>query len=78
MDIEEVKKIRDMFERGEIKQEDMDIETQQAIIQLCRSEIEEIREEITSIRKERNMYKNILNDIEDVQGILGSLTDSNE
>lgn len=78
MDIEEVKKMRDMFERGEIKQEDMDIETQQAIIQLCRSEIEEIREEITSIRKERNMYKNILNDIEDVQGILGSLTDSNE
>ena len=78
MDIEEVKKMRDMFERGEIKQEDMDIETQQAIIQLCISEIEEIREEITSIRKERNMYKNILNDIEDVQGILGSLTDSNE
>lgn len=66
MDIEEVKKMRDMFERGEIKQEDMDIETQQAIIQLCISEIEEIREEITSIRKERNMYKNILNDIEDV------------
>lgn len=78
MDIEEVKKMRDMFERGEIRQEDMDIETQKAIIQLCRSEIEEIREEITSIRKERNMYKNILNDIEDVQGILGSLTDSNE
>lgn len=78
MDIEEVKKMRDMFERGEIRQEDMDIETQKAIIQLCRSEIEEIREEITSIRKERKMYKNILNDIEDVQGILGSLTDSNE
>lgn len=78
MDIEEVKKMRDMFESGEIRQEDMDIETQKAIIQLCRSEIEEIREEITSIRKERNMYKNILNDIEDVQGILGSLTDSNE
>ena len=68
--IEEVRKMRDMFERGEIKQEDMDIKMQFAIADLYKSEIEEIREEIYKDRKEIDLYNKMTNSLNDVQKLL--------
>lgn len=68
--IEEVRKMRDMFERREIKQEDMDIKMQYAIADLYKSEIEEIREEIYKDRKEIDLYNKMTNSLNDVQKLL--------
>ena len=68
--IEEVRKMRDMFERGETKQEDMDIKMQYAIADLYKSEIEEIREEIYKDRKEIDLYNKMTNSLNDVQKLL--------
>ena len=68
--IEEVRKMIDMFERGEIKQEDMDIKMQFAIADLYKSEIEEIREEIYKDRKEIELYNKMTNSLNDVQKLL--------
>lgn len=55
--MEDIKKIRDRFERGEISQKDMDIETQKKILKLYKEEIEEIRADINAIRNETDTYR---------------------
>ena len=55
--MEDIKKIRDKFERGEISQKDMDIETQKKILKLYKEEIEEIRADINAIRNETHTYR---------------------
>ncbi len=61
--MENIKKIKERFERGEILQEDMGIETQKKVAKLYKEEIEQIRDKITVIRKETNKYKKKINEL---------------
>ena len=61
--MENIKKIKERFERGEILQEDMDIEIQKKVAKLYKEEIEQIRDKITVIRKETNKYKKKINEL---------------
>ncbi len=61
--MENIKKIKERFERGEILQEDMDIEIQKKVAKLYKEEIEQISENITAIRKETNEYKKKIDEL---------------
>lgn len=63
--MENIKKIKEKFERGEITQEDMDIETQKQVAKLYKEEIEQIRENIADIRKETRNYKKKIDSLKD-------------
>jgi len=63
--VENIKKIKEKFERGEITQEDMDIETQKQVAKLYKEEIEQIRENIADIRKETRNYKKKIDSLKD-------------
>lgn len=70
--MENIKEIKEKFERGEISQEDMDIETQKKVANLYREEIEQIRENITAIRKETSEYKKKIAELDKVNDLLDS------
>ncbi len=54
---DEIKEIKDKFERGEIAEEDIDQETQEEIMKMYKEEIEDIREDILVLREENKMYE---------------------
>lgn len=70
--MENIKEIKEKFERGEISQEDMDIETQKKVANLYKEEIEQIRENITAIRKETSEYKKKIAELDKVNDLLDS------
>lgn len=55
--MKDVKKIKDDYDKGKIKLEDITIEEQKEIAKLYKKEIENTREEIIKIRMEINSYK---------------------
>lgn len=69
-DIEEIKKIRDLFERGAIKQEDLDLDVQFAIADLYKSEIEAIRDDIYNTKKDIALYNKMINNVDEMQKLL--------
>ncbi len=70
--IKELEKIKDMFECGEISQDEMDIETQIAIADLYKKEIENIREEISDYRKEMEICDKMIDEVDCAQQMLDS------
>ncbi len=69
-DIEEIKKIRDLFERGAIKQEELDLDVQFAIADLYKSEIEAIRDDIYNTKKDIALYNKMINNVDEMQKLL--------
>lgn len=69
----EIENIKEKFERGEITQEDMDIETQYKVADLYKKEIENIREEISDYRREIEICDKIINEVDYAQKILNNL-----
>lgn len=55
--MENIEKIKEDFENGKIKKEDIDIETQKKIAELYKSEIEKNRQDIIKIREEIKGYR---------------------
>lgn len=55
--MESIEKIKEDFENGKIKEEDIDIDTQKELAKLYKEEIENNRKEIFKIREEIDMYK---------------------
>ncbi len=72
-EINEIINIKEKFERGEIAQKDMDIETQNAIAYLYKKEIENIREEISDYRKEIEICDKIISEVDYAQNLLNNL-----
>lgn len=72
-DLENVKKMKELFECGKIKQEEMDIDMQLAIAELYKSEIESLREDISKSKKERAIYLDMINNVDAAQDILNNL-----
>lgn len=71
-DLENIKKMKELFECGKIKQEEMDINMQLAIAELYKSEIESLREDISKSKKERAIYLDMINNVDSAQDILDS------
>lgn len=69
----EIENIKEKFERGEITQEDMDIEIQYKVADLYKKEIENIREEISDYRREIEICDKIINEVDYAQKILNNL-----
>lgn len=72
-DINEIRNIKEKFDRGEISQSDMDIETQFAIADLYKKEIEGIREDISDYRKEIELCNKMLDEVDYAKKILDNL-----
>lgn len=70
MNIDKIKETKEKFERGEITQDDMDIEMQYAVADLYKSEIEDIRENISNVRNEKVIYSKMIDEIDKTQEIL--------
>lgn len=70
--MEDIKEIKEKFERGEISQEDMDIETQKKVAKLYKEEIEKIREDIADIKNETDTYKKKIDDLDTLNKVLKS------
>lgn len=71
-DLENIKRMKELFECGKIKQEEMDINMQLAIAELYKSEIESLREDISKSKKERAIYLDMINNVDSAQDILDS------
>lgn len=71
-DLENIKRMKELFECGKIKQEEMDINMQLAIAELYKSEIESLREDISKSKKERAIYLDMINNVDSAQDILNS------
>lgn len=69
----EIENLKEKFERVEITQEDMDIETQYKVADLYKKEIENIREEISDYRREIEICDKIINEVDYAQKILNNL-----
>ena len=69
-DIEEIKRIRDLFEKGAIKQEDIELDMQFAIADLYKSEIEAIRDDIYNTKKDIALYNTMINNVDEMQKLL--------
>lgn len=72
-EINELEKIKEKFDRGEISQDDMDIETQLAIADLYKKEIEGIREEISDYRNQIEICNKMITEVDYAQQILDDL-----
>lgn len=70
--MEDIREIKEKFERGEISQEDMDIETQKKVANLYKEEIEQIRKNIAAIREETSEYKKKIAELDKVNDLLDS------
>lgn len=65
-DMKKIKELKEKFDRGEISQEEIDIETQRKIANLYREEIEEIRKDIDAIREEERFYDESIANLEEM------------
>lgn len=65
-DMKKIKELKEKFDRGEISQEEIDIETQRKIANLYREEIEEIRKDIEAIREEERFYDESIANLEEM------------
>ena len=65
-DMKKIKELKEKFDRGEISQEEIDIETQRDIANLYRKEIEKIRKNIEAIREEERFYDESIANLEEM------------
>ena len=65
-DMKKIKELKDKFDRGEISQDEIDIETQREIANLYRKEIEKIRKNIEAIREEEKFYDESIANLEEM------------
>ena len=65
-DMKKIKELKDKFDRGEISQDEIDIETQREIANLYGKEIEKIRKNIEAIREEEKFYDERIANLEEM------------
>ena len=65
-DMKKIKELKDKFDRGEISQDEIDIETQREIANLYSKEIEKIRKNIEAIREEEKFYDESIANLEEM------------
>lgn len=76
--IEEVKRVRDLFEEGKITQDEINMDMQRQIANLYKSEIESIREDIYATRKDIALCNEMINNVEGMQRILDNYNKNEE